>query len=397
MAAGLVRRGSRLGRTHVDTVRAGVVGQSPLRRRVYRRGVDPHAASGDDPRALIAPVLRAPLTTGFLSAAGALAAYTLVLAIAAVRDVLVLVLVAAFLAVGLHPAVVFLRRRGLSRPVAVAAVLVGLVLLVAGAVATFVPAVVTEVTRLVDEAPRLVGDLRRIPALHQLDVRYHLVAKGQQRITDLLRNHPERLVGGALGLGRALLGLLGSVVAVLALTAYFVVESPSITRNLYRLVPRSRRARVILLTEKIGGLVGGYVLGKLVTAVLAGLFQLVVLLVLHVPHAVALGLLTALLSLIPLVGGYAAGAACAVVALTVSVPATIAVVSLFTGYRLVEDYLITPRIMRQSVDISPVLTIVAVILGGAVLGLVGALLAIPTAAALQLVGREVLIRRLDTR
>lgn len=346
-------------------------------------------------RRMTAPIIRAPFSTGLLASLGALAAFTLLRAIAEVRQVLLLVLLAAFIAVGLNPAVSYLHRRGWPRSVAVGAVLVGLIVLVSAAVATFVPAVVTELTRLANEAPRLLGDLRRIPALADLDNRFHLVVRAQQQATDLANRHPERLVNGLLGVGEALLGLLGSIITVLALTAYFVAEAPSIARSLGRLVPRSRRARVVLLAEEIAVLVGGYVLGKLVTALLAGIFQLTILLVFGVPFASALALLTALLSLVPLIGGYASGAVCAVVALTVSVPVTLAVIGLQFGYRLVEDYLITPRIMRRSVDISPVLTIVSVIVGGAMLGLVGALLAIPAAAGAQLIGREVLIRRLD--
>ncbi len=350
---------------------------------------------GNELRQLSLPVIRAPFRTGLLSALGALAAYTLVLAAAQVREVLVLVVLSAFIAIGLHPAVRHLHRRGLPRPLAVAVVLVGLVLLVAGALATFVPAVLSEVTQLGREAPHLIADLRGIPVLAHLDDKFHLLAKAQQAVSDLVNRHPERLVGGLVGVGRALLGVLGSIVTVLALTAYFVAEAPSIVAALGRLAPRSRRARVVLLTDEIAGLVGGYVLGKLATALLAGVFQLSILLVFGVPFASALALLTALLSLLPLIGGYASGGVCALVALTVSVPATLAVVGLQFVYRLVEDYLITPRIMRRSVDISPVLTIVSVIVGGALLGLVGALLAIPAAAGAQLVGREVLIRRLD--
>ncbi len=348
-----------------------------------------------DVRGIAGQLTRAPFSTGLLTTFGALAAYTVLQAVAEVRQVLLLVLLAAFVAVGLNPAVSYLHGRGLPRPLAVATVLVGLVVLVAGAVATFVPALVTELSRLTTEAPRLLGDLRRIPVIARLDDRFHLLAKAQQQATDLASRHPEQLVGGLLGVGQALLGLLGSIVTVLALTAYFVAEAPVIAPALGRLVPRSRRARVVLLADEIASLVGGYVLGKLITALLAGLFQLTILLMFGVPFASALALLTALLSLIPLIGGYASGAVCAVVALTVSVPAALGVVALQFVYRLVEDYLITPRIMRRSVDISPVLTIVSVIVGGAMLGLVGALLAIPAAAGGQLIGREVLVRRLD--
>lgn len=351
----------------------------------------------EDIRRLTTPVSRSPFRTGLQATAGALAAYTLLEAIAAVRGVLVLVLVSGFLAVGLTPAVKYLVRHGLRRGLAVTVVLVGLTLLVGGAVATFVPALLTEVDKLVKEAPHLLGDLRKIPALAHFDASHHVVAKAQQYLSETMTKHPERLVGGVIGVGKALLGLVGSVITVLALTSYFVAEGPAIADFLHRLVPRSRRARVVLLTDEIAARVGGYVLGKLITAVLAGVFELVILLILHVPFASALALLTALLSLIPLVGGYASGTVVAIVALTVSVPVTLAAVALMFIYRLVEDYLITPRIMRRSVDISSVLTIVSVFLGGAALGLVGALLAIPAAAALQLVGREVFIRRLDTQ
>jgi predicted PurR-regulated permease PerM len=164
---------------------------------------------------------------------------------------------------------------------------------------------------------------------------------------------------------------------------------------LYRLAPASRRARVILIGDEIFVKVGGYMLGNFLTSLIAGVGTWAWLEIFGIPYALLLGLLVALLDLIPVIGSTIGGAIVSLVALTVSLPVALATLAFYIGYRLAEDYLIVPRIMGRTVQVPAVVTVVAVLLGGALMGLIGALVAIPAAAALRLLLNEVTYRRLD--
>jgi predicted PurR-regulated permease PerM len=203
-------------------------------------------------------------------------------------------------------------------------------------------------------------------------------------------------VGGVFGVGAAIAGATASVLTVGVLTVYFTANLPAIERAMWRMAPASRRPRVTELGERIFDQVGGYLLGNVITSVVAGAGTWVYLLIVGVPYPLALGIMVAVLDLIPVVGSTVGGFIVSLVALSVSVPIAIVTLAYYVVYRLLEDYLLSPRIMERTVDVPPLLTIVALLLGGALAGIVGAFLAIPVAAAVQLLLREVLWPRLDT-
>jgi predicted PurR-regulated permease PerM len=141
--------------------------------------------------------------------------------------------------------------------------------------------------------------------------------------------------------------------------------------------------------------VGGYVLGNVVTSVIAGVGTYLWMLAFGIPYPILLGMFVAILDLIPVIGSTIGGAVVSLVALTVSLPVAIATLAFYIGYRLAEDYLLVPRIMGSTVQVPAVLSVMAVLIGGTLLGIVGALVAIPVAAALRLLLQEVTFQRLD--
>jgi predicted PurR-regulated permease PerM len=164
---------------------------------------------------------------------------------------------------------------------------------------------------------------------------------------------------------------------------------------LYRLVPRSRRPRAILIGDRIVAQVGAYVIGNVIVSLIAGALTFIWLLIFRVPYPVLLTIMVALLDLIPVVGSTVAGIIVCLVALTVSVPVAVATAVFFVLYRFLEDYVLFPKIIDRVVEIPSVVTVVAVLLGGMIFGIVGALVAIPVAAATLLIVQEVLLPRLD--
>lgn len=330
---------------------------------------------------------RSPFLIGMAAAAGVAVVYGLVVVIVDVREILILIGLALFIAIGLEPLVSWLVNRRFPRGLAVATVFVAAFAAIGGFLAAAIPVIVQQATQLVANAP---GYLREAQDAHtwlgRLNGRFHL----QQAVEDAIGG-----ASGVLNAGVAVFGAVTNLLVLTVLTIYFLADLPRIRSALYRLVPNSRRPRAILIGDEISAKVGGYVLGNVAISVIAGVLTLIWLLVFGVPYAVLLALTVAVLDLIPVVGSIIGGALVSLVALTVSLPIGLATIGFVLAYRFIEDYLLTPRIIGSAVKVPALVTVVAVLLGGALLGVVGALVAIPIAAALLLLAKEVLYPRLD--
>ncbi|MRH90707.1 AI-2E family transporter [Nocardia sp. SYP-A9097] len=340
---------------------------------------------------------RSPFMIGMAGAAGVAVTFGAIQAVLAVSQVLVLITIALFLAIGLEPAVTWLVRPWFPRWAAVTAVSVVSVValgLFAGFLAAAIPPLVTQGGALVHNAPGYVNHLsQRYPLIGTLNTRFHL----QDRLQQGLGSDPAGLIGGVLGAGRLVFSIVSETVIVAVLTCYFMADFPQVRAYFYRLFPRSRRPRAILIGDEIFVKVGGYILGNLVISLITAVLTFVWLSIFEVPYPLLLAVLVAILDLLPVVGSSVAGIIVALVALTVSLPIAVATVSFFIVLRLVEDYLLVPRIIGRTVQVPAIVTVVSVLLGGALLGIVGALLAIPVAAALLLIIRETVLPSLDER
>jgi predicted PurR-regulated permease PerM len=331
-----------------------------------------------------------PFLIGLLGALGVACAYALAWAVVAAGQVLVLLALAFVVAVGLDPAVVWLARRGLPRGLAAA-----LVLVVVAAIAGFflvhaVPVVTSQAATLAHELPHYLKSLRNPhTALGKLNAKYHIVSSLQSLVKG------SGTFTSALGLGEVLLGFIASAVLVAVVSIYLLADLPRVKRALYLVAPKSRRARMVLLTDEIFSRVGGYVLGNVLLSVIAGVLTGVWALLLGIPYALLLGLLVALLDLIPVVGSTIGGIIVSLIALTVSLSVAIATAVFYVFYRFLEDYVLTPRIMMRTVDVPGLVTVIATVIGGVLLGIIGALVAIPVAAAIKLLLQEIAAPRLD--
>ncbi|HEY9475689.1 MAG TPA: AI-2E family transporter, partial [Mycobacteriales bacterium] len=334
-----------------------------------------------------------PFRVGFSAALGVGIAYLLYRAVVNAQHQLVLVVVAAFLAIGLNPTVSRLERMGLRRGFAVTVVF----LATAGFFTLFgsalLPPIIEQVTKLADSIPSYLHDLRTNEAINRFDQKYHVIEK----ITDYVAssNVGSTAAESAIEVGKALASAFFDVLTVLILMLYFLSSFNSIKRTAYRLMPRSRRARAALLGDEILGRVGGYLAGAFLIALIAGTCTLVWLSVLGVPYALALALVVMVTDVIPLVGATIGAVVVTTIAFFVSLPIGIATAIFYLVYQQVENYLVYPRVMKRSVDVNPAAAIVGVLIGGALLGIVGAMLAIPLTAALQLILREVVLPRQD--
>jgi predicted PurR-regulated permease PerM len=335
---------------------------------------------------------RSPFFVGMTAAAGVAVTYGVVELVAKARSVLFLLGLAFFLAAGLDPVVNWLTRHRVPRWAAVVAVLVGVAGLIAAFLAAAIPPLATQTADLVKQIPHYAHTLQNHNSeLGRLNARFHM----QQHLTKLITSRGSDLLGGVLGAGKLVLSAASSLVLVSVTTVYFLAGLPGIKLFAYRLVPHSRRPRVILIGDEILAKVGGYVLGNVITSVIAGLGTFLWMLAFGIPYPVLLGLFVAILDLVPVVGSTIGGVVVTLVALTVSLPVAIATLCFYVAYRLAEDYLIVPRIIGRTVQVPAVVSLVAVLLGAVLLGILGALIAIPAAAAIRLLLDEIAFRRLD--
>ena len=337
---------------------------------------------------------KAPFLIGFFGAAGALTAYWLATRIQAIGGVLILIVVAMFLAVGLNPAVEWLERKGLNRSLSLVAVIGAVIGVLTLFVVAIVPVASDQITKIVANAPDWLKSLQESSWLRGLDRRFDIF----DRIQEFLANPDlgKNVFGGVLGAAGAVIGFFADALIVTILTLYFLAGMNQIKESMWRLAPASRRERVALLGERILDGIGGYVSGAFIVALAAGISTLIFLFIVGLgEYAVALAMVVAFLDVIPMIGATLGAVIVTAIGFATDVKTGVACLIFYLVYQQIENYVIYPRVMSKSVDIPGMVIVIAAVIGATLLGVVGALLAIPTAAAILLITREVFIRRLD--
>ena len=332
-----------------------------------------------------------PFYCGFVAASGAVIAITLLRAFASASQVFVLIIISLFFAMGLNPAVLFIERRGLSRAKAVAAT----VSLVIGFVGVFIwiaaPLIIDQVNALINNAPQLISDLKSNSTINELNKTYGIVDTVQDRVEASIKDGKFVIgaFGGVLGVGKAFISGVFSILTILVLTLYFLAALPTVTQDAYRLVPASRRERVAKITDAIIFRVGAFVGGQITISFFASVFIFILGFTLDLPYKSALALVVFVCGLIPLIGHFIGMTIVTLIALTVSpLIAAIALAS-YIIYVQFENYILTPRVMKRALSIPGLVTIIAALIGTSLLGLIGGILAVPIAAAVLLILDEV--------
>lgn len=323
---------------------------------------------------------------------GVLATAAAAVAVYATRGVLIWALIALFLAVSLNPAVRALTRWHIRRGIAIAVVVLVVLGMAAAFLQSVIPAMADQFHVMVKDFPHyLANQQHRSAGLRQISDRYHLTSQ----LNKLLASLPARLGSGAFGISRRVFSALAATLTVTVLTIYFLVDLPRLQRNAVLLFPRAHRARFGHIGDVLVDKVGSYMIGNILISLVAGLAAFGALAALGVPFAVPLAFLVAVTDLIPMVGATIGAVVCIAVALLATRlwPTTVLLAAFFVAYQQLENYVLAPRIMRRPVQLSPAAVLLAGLIGGAALGLIGALMAIPIAAG----GKVLLSERLRAR
>jgi predicted PurR-regulated permease PerM len=340
-----------------------------------------------------------PFRVGLLAGLGVILAVTLGSMVAQLSTVLTYVGAAIFLALGLDPIVSFFERRGLPRWASLLITVLVVLGTVTGVLLAIVPAVVKQAGSLIQSVIRFTGGgnwnsfLAAVQSYVGDSINVQEIARG---VTQYLQQNFDTITSNVLAAGLGIAnGLFGALI-VLILTLYFTASLDTFMRGLYQLIPATKRARFADLTEQVTTSVGRYVIGQVSLALCNAVLTFIFLSIIGAQLPVVFAFLAFLGSLIPFVGTLSASVIILlgqVLLLPNSVPTWITVAVYYLVYMQVEAYVLSPNIMRRAVKVPGVIVVIAALVGGTLLGVLGALIAIPVAASVLLIIEQVVIPR----
>jgi predicted PurR-regulated permease PerM len=346
-----------------------------------------------------------PFRVAFVGTLGVGLGLLLIGSVQTLSTILLYVGTALFLSLGLEPVVAWLERRKLKRWAAVLITVLGVLALFAGIVWMIVPIIVSQVSQLVEAITKYLNST----SLDDVKEWIHSVFPAIQvsaiddtigNIQDWLLSNWGDITGSVINVGIAFFGGLTGAFIVLILTIYFTASTPNLKSAVYSLVPASKRPRFIDLSEQITDSVGYYVMGQVALGVTNGVLSAIFLTIIQAPFPAVLAIIAFFFSLIPLVGTLTGAA---IIVLTCLIPGlgspatALAAAIYYIIYMQLEAYLISPRIMNRAVSVPGAVVVIAALAGGSLLGLLGALVAIPVAASILILYRQVVIPRQNER
>lgn len=393
---------------HDDDASAAAPAASATARRTARRA--PVTATTDAPLpVVIEPMtpsrsfwtrIDRPFVFGFLVTLGGLGAIVIGLALSNLSTVLIYIALALFAALGLDPAVRFLERRGLSRVISVVITILALLVVFALVLWMIVPVVIDQIVSFVQSVPGMIRDFTRSDLYATLEAQFgeqfqELVSQVQSFLTDF--GNLATIGGGALAVGASIATSISGAIVVLVLTLYFLASLPSMKQGMLRLAPARDRARAGDIVEQITDSVGGYVMGMVVLAFCNATLAFLLYFFLGLPFPPLMAAIAFCVTLIPLVGSVLFWILGTCLALFSNPIAALIFAAIYLVYMQIEAYVITPRVMNRAVSVPGSLVVIGALAGGTLLGLLGALVAVPVAASILIIIKQVWVPRQDSR
>lgn len=364
------------------------------------RDKTPGAQAAADPAPSGWRSLRHPFAFGFFAALGALLAVALGTAFSNLSTVLIYVAFGLFAALGLDPIVRLLERRGLARGWGIVIVIVGLALVLGGVLMLIVPTVVRQVSQFILDVPRLIIEFERGSTYAWLNENFgDAIGDGLDQVQSFLLdpNNIASIGGGVLQVGFTVVSGISGAIIILVLSLYFLASLPATKQAFYRLAPAYGRPAVADLTERITDSIGGYLVGMVILASLNATFVFILYLVLDLPFPLLLAVVAFCITLIPLIGTVLFWVIGSTIALFADPLGALIFAAAYLVYMQVEAYVLTPRVMNRVISIPGALVVIGALVGGTLLGLLGALIAIPVTASLLLILKQVIIPRQDAK
>ena len=333
---------------------------------------------------------------GLLGGLGVLTALVLGNMVATIANIITYVFAAIFIALGLDPVVNFLERRKLKRPLAITVVLVLFFGVVGALIWAVTPSLVRQTAHFIQQAPVILSGIGQLDWVVKLDNQFGGTITSALTSTGTFlgdsKNWPSML-GGVVKVGLSIFNGFFAGLIIVILSIYFMASLGAFKQWIYQLVPMRSRENFIGISEQISNSVGRYVMGQVTIASINALLGFVMMSIVGIPFPLLLAFIAFVLALIPLIGSVTGAVIVTLVALSVSPITAIVAAIYYVVYMQIEAYLISPQVMRKAVDVPGAVVVVAALAGGALLGVLGALVAIPVAASIILVIRQVYMPR----
>jgi predicted PurR-regulated permease PerM len=335
---------------------------------------------------------------GLLGGLGVLTALVIGSMVATIANIITYVFAAIFIALGLDPVVNFFERRKFKRPLAITTVVVIFFGIVGGLIWAVTPSLVRETAHFIQQAPVLLGGITQIDWVIKLDDQFGGAISTALNSTGSFlgdsKNWPSML-GGVVKVGLSIFNGFFAGLTIVILSIYFMASLESFKEWVYKLVRARSRDNFISISEQISNSVGRYVMGQVTIASINATLAFIMMTIAQIPFALLLAFIAFVLALIPLVGSITGAIIISLVALSVSPVTALAVAIYYVFYMQIEAYVVSPRVMRKAVDVPGAVVVVSALVGGALLGVLGALVSIPVAASIILIIRQVWMPRQD--
>jgi predicted PurR-regulated permease PerM len=316
-----------------------------------------------------------------------LGAYAALTMVRALRSILLMLLVSLFLSFAMEPAVQYLGQRGWKRGLATGVVFAGVFITIVAAFAAILPPLIEQIVALVASVPRSLDEVSRLPLLPDLIASPELqieIAQFSNEFGSEIRNVLLGAAGNFIDIGVSAFGVILQLLTIALVTFYLVADGPRFRQVLARPLPPQRQREMLEIWELAVAKTGGYVYSRLLLAAVCAVLHAVFLLLIGVPYPVPLGLWVGITSaFLPVVGTYLGGFLLLLVAVTNQPLDALWVAVFLIAYQQIENYLLAPRVQARTMDVHPAVAFISVIIGGTLLGAVGALLALPVTAIIQ--------------
>ncbi len=341
-----------------------------------------------------------PFTVGLLLTLGGLVALLLGIALTNIATILVYIGLAAFAALGLDPVIKWLGRHGVKRGWAIAIIFLTGAVIAIGLLLLVVPTLVTQITSFVTDFPSTIAKFEKTPFYAWLEGIFgtgltSLIDEVEKFLTD--PKNVAAVGGGLLKVGAGIATAVSGALIVVVLTLYFSASLPGIKDSLMQFAPARRRVGVRAMTDQITDSVGGYLMGMVILAFFNSVVATILHLVLGLPYPLLMGVLAFSITIIPLIGPVLYWIVATVIALFTSPLSALIFAICYLIYIQIEAYVLTPKVMNRAIEIPGSLVVIGALIGGTLLGFIGALVAIPVTASILLIIKQVFFKKQDAK
>lgn len=344
--------------------------------------------------------LNQPFAVGFAVTLGALAALLLGLAVSNLATVIIYISFALFAALGLDPIVRALERKGVGRVWGMVIVYVGFLLVIAGVILLIMPTVVAQIAQFIRDIPSMINDFEKSDSFAWLQTNFGDQIGSILKDVETFILNPANIAsitGGVLAVGAGIATAISGIIIVIVLSLYFLASLNTIKASFVRLTPAKSRAKVMEITEQITDGIGGYLMGMVILAFFNSVVAFFLHLFLGLPFPALMAVIAFCITLIPLIGPVLYWGIATIIALFTDPVGALIFAALYLIYMQLEAYVLTPRVMNRAISVPGSLVVIGALVGGTLLGLLGALVAIPITASILLIIKQVVIPRQDAK